>query len=97
MPAATRVGDDDLFDCSAMVRAVGSPNVLVNGIPWSRAGDPNTQHLLVAEPICLTHTAPIAIGSLTVRVNGRGAGRVGDILSGCTAVAEGSGDVFAGG
>ena len=39
MPAATRVGDADIDDCSSMVRAVGSPNVFVNGIPWSRQGD----------------------------------------------------------
>ena len=34
MPAATRVGDADVTHCSGMVRAEGSPNVFVNGIPW---------------------------------------------------------------
>jgi len=45
----------------------------------------------------LEHNAPIAAGSSKVFVNGKGAGRVGDALSGCTSVAAGSSNVFAGG
>lgn len=78
-----------------MVRAEGSDNVFVNGIPWSRQGDVNTPHLLPGEP-CPTHTAPIAVGSTTVFVNGKGAGRVGDAISACTSVAAGSPNVFCG-
>ena len=78
-----------------MVRAQGSPNVYVNGTPWSRQGDNNTTHLLPPAP-CPSHAAPIAVGSTTVFVNGRGAGRVGDAISGCTSVAAGSPNVFAG-
>lgn len=96
MPAATRIGDDDIAHCSGMVRAEGSPNVFVNGIPWSRQGDHNTVHLLPGFP-CVPHTAPIDLGSTTVFVNGRGAGRIGDAITGCTSVAEGSPNVFAGG
>ena len=96
MPAATRIGDADVPHCSSMTRAAGSPDVHVNGIPWSRQGDHNTAHLLPPAP-CLLHTAPIATGSATVFVNGKGAGRVGDALAGCTSVAAGSPDVFAGG
>ena len=96
MPAATRIGDADVAHCSGMTRAEGSPNVFVNGIPWSRQGDINTVHLLPGAP-CPAHTAPIASGSSTVKVNGRGAGRIGDAISGCTSVAEGSTNVFAGG
>lgn len=96
MPAATRVGDADVAHCSGMTRAVGSPNVFVNGIAWSRQGDVNTVHLLPGDP-CPPHSAPIASGSSTVFVNGKGAGRVGDGLSGCTSVAAGSSNVFAGG
>ena len=44
---------------------------------------------------CVPHSAAIAVGSSTVFVNGRGAGRVGDAT--CTAVAAGSPNVFAGG
>jgi uncharacterized Zn-binding protein involved in type VI secretion len=95
VPAATRIGDADVPHCSGMVRAEGSPNVYVNGIPWSRQGDVNTPHLLTAV-VCPTHTAPIAVGSPTVFVNGRGAGRVGDAISGCTSVAAGSPNVFCG-
>jgi len=96
MPAATRVGDADVAHCSGMVRAVGSGNVFVNGIPWSRQGDVNTGHLLPGAP-CPSHSAPIAAGSSTVKVNGKGAGRIGDGISGCTSVAAGSPNVFAGG
>jgi uncharacterized Zn-binding protein involved in type VI secretion len=78
-----------------MVRAEGSDNVFVNGIPWSRQGDVNTPHLLPSVP-CPTHTAPIAVGSTSVFVNGKGAGRVGDAISGCTSVAAGSPNVFCG-
>ena len=96
MPAATRIGDADVTHCSGMVRAVGSGNVFVNGIPWSRQGDNNTGHLLPGSP-CPGHAAPIASGSSTVNVNAKGAGRIGDSISGCTSVAAGSSNVFAGG
>lgn len=95
MPAATRIGDADVSHCSGMTRAEGSPDVFINGIPWSRQGDLNTSHLLPGIP-CPTHAAPIAIGSTTVFVNGLGAGRVGDAISGCTSVAQGSDSVFCG-
>ena len=45
MPPATRIGDADIVHCSGPSRMVGSPNVKVNGIPWSRQGDINTPHL----------------------------------------------------
>jgi uncharacterized Zn-binding protein involved in type VI secretion len=96
VPAVTRIGDSDVTHCSGMTRAQGSSNVFCNGIPVSRQGDNNTPHLLPA-PICPTHSAPIAVGSRSVFVNQRGCGRVGDSISGCTSVAEGSSNVFAGG
>ena len=96
MPAATRIGDADVAHCSGMTRAEGSPNVFVNGIKWSRQGDVNTTHLLPPIP-CPAHAAPIASGSSTVKVNTKGAGRIGDGISGCTSVAAGSSNVFAGG
>ena len=96
MPAATRIGDADVSHCSGMTRAEGSPNVFVNGIAWSRQGDNNTPHLLPGTP-SPTHAAPIASGSSTVKVNTKGAGRIGDGISGCTSVAAGSPNVFAGG
>ena len=57
-----------------MTRAEGSPNVFVNDIAWSRQGDNNTSHLL----------SGITTGSTSVFVNGKGAGRVGDSITGCT-------------
>ena len=95
MPAVTRIGDADVTHCSGMTRAQGSPNVNANGIPVSRQGDNNTTHLLPGVP-CPAHAAPIAVGSTTVFINGKGCGRVGDAISGCTSVAEGSPNVFAG-
>lgn len=99
MPAATRIGDLDVPHCSGMVRAQGSPNVFVNGRAWSRQGDKNTVHLrpVPGNPPCLPHSAPIEIGSTKVFVNNMGAGRIGDAITGCTAVAQGSPNVFAGG
>jgi uncharacterized Zn-binding protein involved in type VI secretion len=95
VPAATRIGDADVPHCSGMTRAVGSSNVFVNSIAWSRQGDVNTVHLLPGAP-CPPHAAPIATGSPTVFVNSKGAGRVGDAISACTSVAAGSPDVFCG-
>jgi len=96
MPAVCRIGHADVPHCSGMTRASGSVNVNVNGIPLSRQTDINTSHLLPGNP-CPGHTAPIALGSVTVRVNGLGCGRVGDTITSCTSVAEGSLNVFAGG
>ena len=96
MPAVTRIGDADAAHCSGMTRAVGSGNVFVNGIGVSRQGDHNTGHLLPGVP-CPSHSAPIASGYSTVKVNSKGCGRVGDGITGCTSVAAGSTNVFAGG
>ena len=97
MPAATRIGDADVAHCSGMTRAEGSPDVFVNGIAWIRQGDNNTNHLLPPNiPPCPSHAAGIASGSSTVKVNTKGAGRIGDGISGCTSVAAGSSNVFAG-
>ena len=95
MPAVTRIGDADVTHCSGMTRAVGSTNVFVNSIGVSRQGDNNTTHLLPGVP-CPPHAAPIEVGSTTDFINGKGCGRVRDAISGCTSVAEGSSNVFAG-
>jgi uncharacterized Zn-binding protein involved in type VI secretion len=95
VPAVTRHTDADVTHCSGMVRDGHSSDVIVNGLGVSRQGDNNTSHLLPGSP-CPAHAAPITIGSTTVIINGRGCGRVGDAVTGCTSVAQGSPDVFAG-
>ncbi len=95
MPAVTRIGDADVAHCSGMTRAVGSPNVFANGISVSRQTDVNTSHDEPGDP-CPSHAAPIAVGSPTVFTNQLGTGRIGDAISGCTSVAAGSPNVFAG-
>lgn len=96
MPAVTRIGDADDVHCDRPVRAQGSTTVFCNNIGISRQGDLNNVHLLPGSP-CPSHAADIAIGSVSVFVDGRGCGRVGDAISGCTSVAAGSPNVFAGG
>ena len=96
MPAVTRIGDADVAHCSGMTRAEGSGDVFANGISVSRQGDNNTSHLLPPVP-CPSHAAPIAVGSTTVFINGKGCGRIGDAIEGCTSVATGFNRVFAGG
>ena len=87
--------DMDFFHCSQPFRLGASLNVRCNGIGISRQGHINTLHTKPGVP-CPSHVAPIAVGSLTVRVNGMGCGRVGDYVTGCTFVATGSSNVFAG-
>ena len=98
MAAVTRYQDADVTHCTGMTRAGKSPDVFVNNKGVSREGDHNTSHLLPPNiPPCPGHTAPIATGSSTVFINGKGCGRVYDTISGCTSVAAGSSDTFAGG
>ena len=93
---ATRIGDADIPHCSGMTRAQGSFNTFVNGIPWSLMTHVNTPHLKPCGKECCIHSAPIAVGSDSVFVNGLGSGRIGDAIIGCTNVAEGSPNVYAG-
>lgn len=96
MPAVTRFGDADVAHCSGMTRQGKSSDVFINGIGVSRQDDNNTSHLLPGAP-CPSHSAAITTGSTTVFANGKGVGRIGDGISGCTSVAAGSPNVFAGG
>jgi len=89
--------DADVTHCSAPARSALSPDVIVNGTGISRQGDNNTSHLLPGgDDECPSHAAPIATGSTTVFINGKGCGRIGDSISGCTSVATGSANTFAG-
>jgi len=97
MPAVCRgdLVDEDVVHCSIPLRLERSPDVFVNDIGISRQGDNNHPHLLPPAP-CPTHQAPITTGSPTVFINGKGCGRIGDSVSGCTSVATGSPNVFCG-
>ena len=94
--AVTFFGAADVPHCSPMTRLGKSTNVKVGGLGVSRQGHINTPHLLPAGPFCVGHVAPITLGSSKVKVNGRGCGRMGDSIAGCTRVAEGHPKVFAG-
>ena len=96
MPAAARMGDSGVPDCSAFNIASGSGDVFVNGKGAARQGDSSTQHKKRAKK-CPMHTASISSGSGSVFVNGKGFARVGDSLTECTSIAAGSSDVFVGG
>lgn len=95
MPAVTRIGDADVTHCSTPIRAQGSGNVFVNGRAVSRQDDDNTVHRVPGSP-CPEHKAHIEKGSEKVFVNGKGCGYVGAAVAGCTAVAQGSSNVFCG-
>lgn len=96
MPAVTRFGDADVSHCSSMTRKDHSDTVIVNGLGVSYQGCKNTDHMKTGAP-CTLHAEEITIGSTTVFVHGKGIGRVGDAITDCTFVAQGSSDVFAGG
>ena len=96
MPAVTRKGDADVTHCSTPFRLGCSEDVFVNDIGVSRQGDVNTVHELPGLP-CPSHQQVITTGSTTVFVNNVGCGRIGDGITACTSVAQGSPDVFAGG
>ncbi|NOZ02302.1 MAG: hypothetical protein GXP54_10495 [Deltaproteobacteria bacterium] len=106
MPAASRIGDKsrcpaDAHGCPGCPHSVigpavaGSPNVLINGIPALRVGDPGI-HAACCGPNTWTATA----GSSTVFINGKAAHRVGDQDAHCGGVGQmvdGSPDVDIGG
>ena len=99
--AVTFFGAADTPHCGPMTRAANSANVFVvnnagvsKGV--SREGDINTSHLYNLGDSCPYHAKPIANSGIAVFVNGKRIGRLGDALTGCTTVAEGSPTVFAG-
>lgn len=96
MPAVARKGDQGRVHCSGYTIATGSDDVYVNGRPAARVRDSSTSHQRPGGRRCIPHVSTIAAGSGSVFVNNRPLAREGDGLSGCTSIAAGSGDVFAG-
>jgi uncharacterized Zn-binding protein involved in type VI secretion len=95
MPAAARQGDAGLVHCTGYTIAGGSGNVRINGRPAARDGDSSTPHKKPGGKNCVVHTSTIQ-ASRTVRVNGRPLACVGDRLSDCTSIAQGSSNVIVG-
>lgn len=95
MPAVARQGDVDVPHCSGHNVQTASADVFVNGRGAARQGDLNTPHVKPGGDSCPGCQASISGGSGSVFVNGRPIARVGDAYSGCTSIAQGSGDVFA--
>lgn len=96
MPAVTRLGDLDTGHdaCSGTPLNGASGDVFTNGKGTGRVGDPYVAHGCVVHP---PHVGHIASGSGTVYVNGIKVGRIGDPVDCGGSVAQGSGNVFAGG
>lgn len=95
MPAVTRLGDVCTGHACYPSRpsTTASPDVYVNGIAVHRHRDLWSTHCCGAD----CHGGALARGSLTVFVNDRMIGRIGDPVNCGSAVAQGSDDVFAGG
>ncbi len=70
----------------------GSPNVLIDGKPVARVGDPLAPHSKPKHP---PHPRAIAAGSATVLINGIPAAVTGGVIS-CGGVTIGSGSVVIG-
>jgi uncharacterized Zn-binding protein involved in type VI secretion len=96
MPAVTRLGDRCTGHGAYPPRSntSASNNVFVNGIGAHRQGDSWAVHCN-PRPSC--HGSVLGSGSSSVYVNGKQLGRIGDPVACGSAVANGSGNVFAGG
>lgn len=98
MPGIVRLGDNSAghphcYPARPNVEASG--NVIVNGRGAHRLGDGWAVH-----GACVLHSphgGAASSGSATVMVNGRPVCRIGDAISCGDSMAEGSGDVIAGG
>ena len=104
MPAVARGKGTDTVDTdhgtgrncrSATVQTTDgcSPDVFVNGIGVVREGDPVITHPAAG---CSDHAPGLGSFSATVKVNGKGLGRVGDNYPGGHIISSGSEDVNAG-
>ena len=89
-----RLGDRERVHCSVPFRKGHFKTVFANGIPVSGHGHFNTVHLIPCPcpACCCPHAAPLKRGSPDVFAEGIPIGRVGDPT--CTAVAQGSLNVF---
>ena len=98
MPASpvARLGDRERVHCSVPFRKGHFKTVFANGIPVSGHGHFNTVHLIPCPcpACCCPHAAPLKPTKKNLFFEGIKIGRVGDPT--CTAVVQGSPDVFSG-
>lgn len=101
MPAVARNGGNDTVSINhptcqgSTVTAAGSGNVFVNNIGVVREGDAVESHTY-SPPSCPSHAPGLVSFSGTVKVNGKGIGRIGDSYGCGATISSGSGTVFAG-
>lgn len=95
MPAISRLGDvcsgHGCYPDRPSVSAAST--VFVNGVAVHRLGDAWDSHC--CGPVC--HDGQTSGASATVFVEGMGVARIGDPVDCGSSIAQGSGDVFAGG
>ena len=96
MPAVARKGDAGAAHCSGYTIATGSPDVFIDGKPVARNGDSSTTHQKPQGNKCVPHVSQIIAQSGSVFVNGQPVAVVGDRLSECTQIIQGSESVFIG-
>lgn len=94
-PQAARLGDmgagHGCFPPTPIM--AGSPDVLINGRPAARVGDPLLLH---GCGNCPPHPRSISAGSGNVIINGKPAARAGDAIGCGGSISNGSGDVLIG-
>jgi uncharacterized Zn-binding protein involved in type VI secretion len=96
MPAVARQGDAGAVHCSGYTIAAGSPDVFVDGRAVARNGDPSTVHQKPSGNKCVPHVSKIIATSTSVFVNGQPVAVVGDRMSECTQIVQGSETVIIG-
>lgn len=96
MPAVARQGDAGAAHCSSYTIATGSENVFIDGRAVARNGDSSTVHQKPSGNKCVPHVSQIIATSNSVFINGRPVAVVGDRLSECTQIVQGSETVFIG-
>jgi uncharacterized Zn-binding protein involved in type VI secretion len=78
MPLAARVGDMTAHG-TPLGPGPGSPNVLIGGMPaWRTVQDTHACPVSTPNP---HGVGTVAVGSLTVLINGSGAARMGDVIA----------------
>lgn len=103
MPAVSRIADLCIPHPTCPMPhtlITGSPNTYCNGRPISFETCATTPHFVRIGKWCVIHVGLVVTGATTVIVNGMPMARIGSLLYGppyCTAVAQGSVNVFAGG